>query len=84
MNQHQSATRTNLVLLYARIRELDLDIKEVAIRAGMKPPTLYNKLKGRGHFTDVEIAGLRYALQLSNEDTCQIFICGYEPNHQAV
>ena len=84
MSEKQTATRTNLVLLYARIRELGYSIKEVASYAGIKPQTMYNKLNGRGRFTVEEIVKLRRVLELDDEATCQIFMHEYVSAHEAV
>ena len=80
----KTEVRTNFVLLYARIRELDMSIREVAIRAGINPSTMYSKLKKRAHLTDEEIAGLMYALELGVEDSVAIFLQGYMEQHVAV
>ena len=84
MKQNQTEIRTNFVLLYARIRELDMSIREVAIRAGIKPSTMYSKLKKRAHLTDEEIAGLVYALELSAEASMAIFLQGYMEHYTAI
>ena len=78
MKLKNQETGTDVIRLYARIRELGYYIKDVAIRADIQPQTLYNRLNGRGKFTADEIARLRRVLHLSAEETVQIFIKGYE------
>ena len=63
----------NLELLNSTIEDSGITMVALAEKAGIKRPTLSNRLKGMGEITASEIMGLCDALRLTKQEREEIF-----------
>ncbi|MCQ2211293.1 MAG: helix-turn-helix domain-containing protein [Paludibacteraceae bacterium] len=64
----------NIELLKTKIDESGIKHIAIATKCGVNRATLYNKLKGKGEFTTSEIVNLSKVLNLSKQETFEIFL----------
>jgi len=64
---------TDFLLLQNAIDESGIPFATISKRAGIRRETLYNRLKGKGDFTALEITGLCEALHINKSDRERIF-----------
>lgn len=63
----------NLEALKCAIKDSGMTMTSVAVRSGIKRPTLYSKMNGVGEFTAGDIMGICEALRLNKTEREAIF-----------